>query len=79
LGAALDSGEEIDLSQEQRAIRTRLAEMREEHRALDAALIALADSAQLDTLQLARLKKRKLALKDEITWLEDQLTPDIIA
>jgi hypothetical protein len=75
----LDSGEEIDLSQEQRAIRTRLAETREEHRALDAALVALANSAQLDTLQLARLKKRKLALKDEITWLEDQITPDIIA
>jgi hypothetical protein len=79
LGVDLDSGEEIELSPDQRAIRTRLAEMREEHRALDAALIALADSAQLDTLQLARLKKRKLALKDEITWLEDQLTPDIIA
>lgn len=75
----MDSGEEIGLSPEQRAIRARLAEMREEHRALDAALAALADSAQIDTLQLARLKKRKLALKDEITWLEDQVTPDIIA
>ena len=75
----MDSGEEIGLSEEQRAIRARLADMREEHRALDAAIDALHDSTTIDTLQLARLKKRKLALKDEITWLEDQITPDIIA
>ena len=52
--------------------------LREEHRALDAAIMALAQQSG-DALQLARLKKRKLALKDQIQWIEDRLTPDIIA
>lgn len=52
--------------------------MREEHRTLDDTIASLhTDSA--DHLQLARLKKRKLALKDEILWIENQLMPDIIA
>lgn len=66
-------------SEEQRALRTRLGELREEHRALDAAIFALHDSGSGDALQLARLKKRKLVLKDQITWIENELTPDIIA
>lgn len=49
------------------------------HRDLDAAIHALADRTVVDQLQVARLKKRKLALRDEIIWLEDQLHPDIIA
>nr|WP_285840206.1 DUF465 domain-containing protein [Sphingopyxis alaskensis] len=53
--------------------------MRIEHRDLDAAIIALASAAVSDQLQLARLKKRKLKLRDEIAWCEDQLLPDIIA
>lgn len=76
---AVDSGDELGLSEDQRAIRARLGQMREEHRALDDTIAAIHGGANLDTLQLARLKKRKLALKDEITWLEDQMTPDIIA
>lgn len=60
-------------------IRARLEAMREEHRDLDSAIAALIESAARDQLQLARLKKRKLRLKDEIAMLEDELVPDIIA
>jgi hypothetical protein len=57
----------------------RLVRLRMEHRDLDAAIEALRATTAPDQLQLARLKKRKLRLKDEITQLEDQLIPDIIA
>lgn len=57
----------------------RLEILRVEHRDLDSAIHALADSAVPDQLAMARLKKRKLKLKDEIAWIEDQLVPDIIA
>lgn len=60
-------------------ITQRLELLRVEHRDLDAAIIALADATVPDQLQLARLKKRKLRLRDEIAWCEDQLLPDIIA
>lgn len=60
-------------------ITQRLELLRVEHRDLDAAIIALAEGAVPDQLQLARLKKRKLRLRDEIAWCEDQLVPDIIA
>jgi hypothetical protein len=57
----------------------RLELLRLEHRDLDSAIAALADTAVPDQLQLARLKKRKLALRDEISWIEARLIPDIIA
>ena len=60
-------------------ITQRLELLRVEHRDLDAAIIALGTAAVPDQLQLARLKKRKLRLRDEIVLLEDQLIPDIIA
>jgi len=60
-------------------LRKRLATLRIEHRDLDAAIDALRDSGSTDQLQIARLKKRKLALKDQIAIIEDQLLPDIIA
>ena len=60
-------------------ITQRLELLRIEHRDLDAAIIALGGGAAVDQLQLARLKKRKLRLRDEIAWCEDQLLPDIIA
>jgi hypothetical protein len=66
-------------SDERRALRARLGELREEHRALDSAIMALHDTGSGDALQLARLKKRKLTLKDQIVWIENELTPDIIA
>ncbi|MGN5374151.1 MAG: DUF465 domain-containing protein [Sphingomonas hengshuiensis] len=57
----------------------RLGLLRIEHRDLDDAIAALASAAQADQLQLARLKRRKLRLRDEIAAVEDQLIPDIIA
>lgn len=56
----------------------RLHELRSEHRDLDT-VIARLELSLLDQLQLQRLKKRKLKLKDEIAWLESRLVPDIIA
>jgi hypothetical protein len=58
---------------------SRLAALRVEHRDLDVAIDALRSMAAPDQLQLARLKKRKLRLKDEIAVLEDMTVPDIIA
>jgi hypothetical protein len=60
-------------------IRMRLEALRAEHRDLDAAIEALRELSGADQLQVARLKKRKLKLRDEIATLEDQLVPDIIA
>jgi hypothetical protein len=60
-------------------LRQRLADLREQHRDLDAAISALARGQAGDMLQIARLKKRKLRLKDEIAMVEDLLIPDIIA
>ena len=53
--------------------------LRQEHRDLDSAADALASATAPDQLQIARIKKRKLRLRDEIAMLEDQLIPDIIA
>lgn len=61
------------------ALQVRLALLLQEHSDLDAAIVALAASPAHDTLTLARLKKKKLQLKDMIQKLRDQLTPDIIA
>lgn len=60
-------------------MRKRLASLRIEHRDLDAAIAALSSTDSQDQLQIARLKKRKLRLKDQIAIIEDYLTPDIIA
>jgi hypothetical protein len=57
----------------------RLAALRSEHRDLDTAIAALLETGGPDQLQVARLKKRKLLLRDQIAVLEDYLTPDIIA
>lgn len=57
----------------------RLDVLRVEHRDLDTAIEALGAAGPVDQLQLARLKKRKLRLRDEIASVEDQLVPDIIA
>lgn len=69
------NGEPMDESQ----IAKRLEILRVEHRDLDSAIAALFETSSKDQLQLARLKKRKLRLHDEISMLEDQLIPDIIA
>ena len=65
--------------EEEREVRRELAELRQEHRDLDAAILALTESVRPDTIQIQRMKKRKLVLKDRISGLEDRLLPDIIA
>jgi hypothetical protein len=60
-------------------LRGQLVRLRQEHRDLDAAISALQGAPGADILQVQRLKKRKLWLRDRITHIEDQLTPDIIA
>ena len=63
----------------ERAIEEKLLVLRQEHQDLDSAVRAIEEQSLPDQLLIARLKKRKLALRDQITLLEDQLTPDIIA
>ena len=65
--------------EERAALTAQIERLREEHRDLDAAIEALRAAGQADQLQLQRLKKRKLLLRDRLVRLEDQLTPDIIA
>jgi len=64
---------------EEQALRAKLAELLQEHRDLDTAIQAMADMGVNDQLQLSRMKKRKLQLKDLITQINDKLLPDIIA
>ena len=72
MGTGLGTGDEMGAA-------ARLVRLRTEHRDLDTAIEALRSMAAPDQLQLARLKKRKLRLRDEIALIEDQLIPDIIA
>ena len=65
--------------EEEQALRARLAELRQEHGDLDAAIAASATATNCDQIQLTRLKKRKLLLKDLITRIENTLLPDITA
>src|ERR1700681_4839490 len=65
--------------EEERDLREQLARLQEEHRDLDAAILALQEAPGSDLLQVQRLKKRKLYLRDRISFIEDELTPDIIA
>lgn len=60
-------------------VKQRLILMRVEHRDLDHAITTLSNGGTNDQLQLARLKKRKLKMRDQIAILEDYLIPDIIA
>ena len=60
-------------------LKVQLERLRQEHRDLDAAIEALQIAPGVDLLQVQRLKKRRLVLRDRITFVEDQLTPDIIA
>lgn len=60
-------------------LRERLEQLRIEHRDLDAAIEAIASSASPDQLRIARLKRQKLRLRDDIAAIEDRIVPDIIA
>jgi hypothetical protein len=65
--------------EEEEALRAKLAQLRQEHGDLDAAIAAISEASTRDQLQLTRLKKRKLQLKDQIALIEDELLPDITA
>ena len=65
--------------EDERELQAELARLQQEHRDLDAAISALVTSPGSDLIQIQRLKKRKLILRDKIRRIEDQLTPDIIA
>jgi len=56
-----------------------LKSLRSEHRSLDTEIVALRETGAVDMLKIGRMKKIKLSIKDQITYLENQLTPDIIA
>lgn len=60
-------------------LRVELEEFRRQHRDLDEAITALVEKGTADPLTIKRLKQQKLRLKDRISWIEDQLYPDIIA
>lgn len=60
-------------------LQRKLVDLRAEHRDLDDAIAALAEQPHLNLIQIQRMKKRKLALKDQITKIENLLIPDIIA
>ncbi len=69
-----------DLTDDERAsFRVEIDRLREEHRDLDLAIEALLHLGRVDQLQVQRFKKRKLVLRDRLSFLEDQMTPDIIA
>jgi hypothetical protein len=60
-------------------LRETLAQLKLEHRDLDTAIVALEQTVRADQLQIKRLKKQKLGLKDKIAQVEDELFPDVIA
>jgi len=64
---------------QEEALRARLEQLRQQHRDLDTAIQSLEESGTGDQLQLRRLKKMKLTLKDQILSVENKLIPDIIA
>ncbi len=64
---------------EKKALQQKLEELRSEHRDLDDVIARLADMGPIEQLQMQRMKKRKLALKDQILYFENELLPDIIA
>ena len=67
------------INQDQTELRAELARLQQEHRDLDSAIEALQTAPGKDVIQVQRLKKRKLVLRDRIAFIEDELTPDIIA
>ena len=74
-----DSNQTLMTDEDDREFKAELMRLQQEHRDLDAAIAALQSSPASDLLQLQRLKKRKLQLRDRIAFIEDQITPDIIA
>ena len=69
----------VMIDQDNNEYALELAQLQQEHRDLDAAIEALHESPAPDLLRLQRMKKRKLQLRDRISFIEDQITHDIIA
>ncbi len=69
----------IDNGSDEEAMRELLINLKEEHRRIDIEIKAMEETGVLDVLKIQRMKKIKLSLKDQIVFLENQLTPDIIA
>ena len=67
------------MSVDQEALKKKLARLQSEHRDLDDGIARISETAPFDQIQLQRLKKRKLQLKDDISHIESLLLPDIIA
>ncbi len=67
------------IDEREKAKQEKLLQLRQEHRDLDDAISALVQSGSADMLQIQRLKKKKLMLRDEIQRIEDDIVPDIIA
>jgi hypothetical protein len=65
--------------EDERELESELARLQQEHRDLDAAIDSMQKKPPPDLFRLQRLKKRKLQLRDRIAFIEDQITPDIIA
>jgi hypothetical protein len=65
--------------EEKQLLKRRLAELKNEHRQLDDQIAQMAEAVPFDQLKVQRLKRRKLALKDQIAKLDSELRPDIIA
>ena len=76
---AIRAAAAMTTQEDESELRAQLAQLRQEHRDLDVAIEALHNAPGSDLLQVQRLKKRKLHLRDRIIQIEDQLTPDIIA
>ena len=66
-------------NEQEETLKDKLVRLKQEHRDLDSAIRALEETGRGDQLQLKRLKKKKLGLRDEIKGIENQLFPDIIA
>ncbi|HEX8233900.1 MAG TPA: TIGR02444 family protein [Caulobacteraceae bacterium] len=79
LTASEDEATPLDELTDEDAIRARLKALRTEHQDLDSAVAALAATSLPDMIQIGRLKKKKLVLRDQISALEERLNPDIIA
>ncbi|MCV0416462.1 MAG: hypothetical protein DI552_01265 [Brevundimonas sp.] len=68
-----------EISEEEAALHARVKLLRQEHAELDASIEALSAAAVPDQLMIARMKRKKLSIKDEIVKIEDRILPDIIA
>jgi hypothetical protein len=77
--ASFALGGSSTMDEQELSLRNKLETLRERHRNLDEAISKISQNQQVDQLQLRRLKKDKLMLRDQISMLEDMLYPDIIA